>query len=139
MRLDWRDREFLEVVGDALEPTTERVAEELAEDMERHAPVSKYEKPGNKYGNRPGTLRDSIRVYKSKYRHGGHTVFIGGKGFWGDAFYWHFVVLGTHRSDPNPFPQQALSRINAVVPRILRKTRLRNPLSVRQRRKLKLL
>jgi len=125
--LIWYGDDFLKEVDRAMLPTTEAAAEQVEADMKLHAPVES------------GTLRGSIRTYESRYEGGGHTVFIGGKGGWGDAWYWSFVVLGTHRSDPKPFPQQALARCRATVPANLKKFRMRHKLSVRQRKRLKII
>ena len=84
----------LREVDKVVSESSERGAEDIAADARRDCPVEKGGKT-DKYGNRPGSLRDSIRVAKSKYEDGGHLVVVGGKGPWGDTFYAPFVELGT--------------------------------------------
>lgn len=60
-------------------------------------PVGKVERQiaaaaGKSWGiRRPGNLRESIRVAKSRYKDGGWLVLIGGY----DTYYWSFVEWGT--------------------------------------------
>lgn len=115
MRIDWDDRALLRELEKGLKVASENAAKEVAGEMRRLCPVSRFEKAGNKYGNRPGTLRDSIRVEESEFEDGGHLVLIGGKGSWGDAFYMSFVVLGTARIDKNLFPHAALAAKRRAV------------------------
>jgi HK97 gp10 family phage protein len=117
MRLDWYDKQFLKLLDKKLEIATRNGAEEVADEMRRRCPVSRFERAGNKYGNRPGTLRDSIRVKKSRYPEGGHMVLIGGKGPWGDAFYASFVIFGTAYIDKNLFPHKALAAKRGAIQR----------------------
>ena len=42
-----------------------------------------------------GTMKNSVRVVKSKFPTGGFVVLVGGQGSWGDAYHTPFIELGT--------------------------------------------
>jgi len=94
MRLEWNDEEVLRDIGKITGKVTKEGAKKVVRDARRYCPKEKTGKT-DKWGNRPGSLRASIRIQKSKFKGGGYLVIAGGKGFWGDAFYAPFVELGT--------------------------------------------
>lgn len=125
-RVEWHDKRAIAEIQRKLEDATMDGAEIVANEIRVKTPVSKYEttKNAKMYGNRPGTLRDSVRVEKSKYKSGGHLVLIGGKGAWGDAYYASFVVFGTARIKKTLFPHRALSAVKRRVMARLRQVRI---------------
>ncbi len=96
MKIEWDShRVWTEIKGDC-EQLTRQAAEVVANQARAECPVGRTVNSGKKHGSRKaGTLRDSIRVYKSKYDRVSYIVMVGGKGKWGDAWYARFVELGT--------------------------------------------
>ena len=79
----WRAPQLSRQIESKSELATMAAARQVAADARILCPV------------RSGTLKASIRVVKSKFEDGGALVVAGGQGKWGDAFYSHFVELGT--------------------------------------------
>jgi len=93
-RIEWNDESVIRAIEGAVKVATKEGAKKVAATARRLCPVEKTGKQ-DKWGNRPGSLKASIRVEKSKFKNGGYLVKVGGKGAWGDPFYAPFVELGT--------------------------------------------
>ena len=91
-RVEWYQERYTRKVRTALEDLSKETADKIADTMKRLVPVGDWErKPGAGWKERkPGTLRDSIRVSRSKYRGGGYVVVAGGY----NAYYAKWVELG---------------------------------------------
>ena len=94
MRIEWNPRAAIKKVGIELDRVSKESAKRIVAELKQVCPVDRTQKK-DKWGNRPGSLRDSIRFEKSKFEGGGYVILIGGEGFWGDPFYASFVELGT--------------------------------------------
>ena len=107
LKVEWHASEFL------LEMDTlfaKEVDERAAKNMTRQArdlcPVGNVivKSSGATWKSRsPGTLKRSIKAYKSKFKDGGWIVMAGDS----DAFYARFVELGTRKKGARPFLRSA--------------------------------
>jgi hypothetical protein len=69
-------------------------AERIFADAKNNCPVGEWERTGTGgkswKARRPGSLKESIQLHKSKYKDGGYAVSVGND----DIFYASFVELG---------------------------------------------
>lgn len=92
IKFNWYNKEVFVAIENIISDVEEEAADSVMKTAIVLCPESVKEK-NDKYGNKKGTLKKSIRKYKST--HGGYIVMAGGKGAWGDAYYASFVELGT--------------------------------------------
>ena len=110
-KIEWHIEEFLKSMNKDFK---EQIEKEAAENIEQNAkqlcPVGNKHYTtvdGKSWANRtPGTLRDSIKAYKSKFKNGGWIVNAGDY----NAYYASFVELGTKKMAPKPFLRPALHK-----------------------------
>ena len=96
MRVDWDSRTVISKVDKAVKAASKKGADLVALDAKHNCPVGEFEK-SSKGGfaldwkqRKPGTLRDSIKVQKSRFKGGGYIVKAGGY----MAYYAQWVELG---------------------------------------------
>lgn len=92
----WHDDKIIKLGKAVVKNVEYESAKRILKDAKRFCPVGKQTRKG--YGwkeRRPGTLRASIRIHKSKFPDGGYAVFAGGVVRGRDAYYAKFVELGT--------------------------------------------
>ena len=132
MKLEWNDEEVLRDIGKITAKVTKEGAKKVMRDARRYCPVEKTGK-ADKWGNRPGSLRASIRIQKSKFKGGGYLVVAGGKGSWGDPFYAPFVELGTPGTTyQTRAPKRSGARLAVQAHPFIRKALARNKRRIRQ-------
>jgi len=137
MRLEWNDEEVLRDIGKITGKVEKKGAQRVVRDARRYCPKEKgfYLGGGktDKWGNRPGSARASIRIQKSKFKGGGYLVMAGGKGPWGDPFYVPFVELGTPGTTyQTKEPKRSGARIAVQAHPFMRKALARNKRRIRQ-------
>ena len=109
MTVEWYGPLILKQVETIAEWSEKQSAERIAEDAIRNCPVGEWERAGSVWSvfktNKPGSLRDSIKVRKSKYKDGGYVVSAGNK----EVFYASFVEMGVpaHGILKRPFMRRA--------------------------------
>jgi HK97 gp10 family phage protein len=98
MTIKWDEKTVIRRVEKTTKQEAREAAKRILKDAKKYAPVGKWERDAYTEGQswsrrKPGTLRDSIKMYRAKYREGGEQYTI----FAGDyyAFYARFVELGT--------------------------------------------
>ena len=98
--VEWFGNQVFKDIKRLVDGSEKVAAARIVRDAKRFCPKGKWERDiytRGKYsgkewtGRKPGRLRDSIRMYPSKYKDGGYTVFAGDE----IAFYARFVELGT--------------------------------------------
>ena len=106
----WMGNKVSKAIRDALDEVLRETAKVVEDKAKMYCPVmgEKYRRgipKGAKSwaARKPGALRDSIIMKKSKYKKGGYIVRAGGK----DTFYARFVELGTYKMQGRPFLRQA--------------------------------
>ena len=99
MTVEWHGTRIFKEVEDAVLGNEKSSAERIFRDAKRNCPVGEWERSvsgGPKHGGKswtarkPGTLKKSIELHKSKFKDGGYIV--GAGNF--DVFYASFVELG---------------------------------------------
>lgn len=96
MKIEWFADRVINRVEDSLQDQEYNTAKKVFEEARRRAPVGDTIKStplhGKSWQSRyPGKLKESIKMYRSKYPDGGFIVVAGDK----DAYYARFVELGT--------------------------------------------
>jgi HK97 gp10 family phage protein len=102
---------------------TKKSAGVIANEAKRLCPVGRVSKPAQRTAykrmgavgaswteRKPGSLKNSIRVRKSKFEDGGHIVLVGNV----DSYYWRWVELGApakNNYQRQPFMRPALERV----------------------------
>ena len=117
MRVDWNDKMVMA-----------KINKEVSQDAEKSARmVARTARHTRLFKDSSGSLRNSIRVVKSKFKGGGWLVIAGGKGGWGDAWYAAKVHLG-HRigktgrhASPRPFLWRAVDINRAFIKTMFKK------------------
>lgn len=109
-RIEWNDRQLSIDIAKNMNTNLKQDAELVAKYAREEVPVGKIKRAASKFkswaGRKPGKLRDSIKVYKSRYKDGGYIVMVGGY----DTYYWFFVEYGTSKMHPRPFMRNALKK-----------------------------
>ena len=105
--VEWFGARIFRNVKRVVEYNEEESANSVAKDAKNDCPVGKWERvaTGGKSwkARKPGSLKNSIEVHKSKYKDGGYIVSAGNE----DVFYASFVELGVPRRD---IPKKAFLR-----------------------------
>ena len=98
MTVEWFGAQILKNVKDIVSVNEKESAERVEGDAKRYCPVGKWERTGGGTktwkARKPGSLKNSIKAYKSKYQNGGWIVMAGND----DVFYARFVELGTPKA-----------------------------------------
>lgn len=112
-RIDWDDRKLKLVISKAMNSKLRMAANVVANIARQEVPEGTIARSAGKFkswqGRKPGSLKASIKVKKSKYKDGGWLVHVGGR----DTYYWFFVHYGTHQTYPNWFMAKALRKAKA--------------------------
>ena len=94
--VEWFGNQVLTKMRQVADFNEAEVANRVYREARRRCPIGKRKRyvsatePSWK-SSKPGRLKNSIKVYKSKYKDGGYIVIAGNY----DAFYARFVELGT--------------------------------------------
>jgi hypothetical protein len=108
----WYITETLNLVREVADYNYEEAAKRVYEKAKKRCPVGEWERKmhsGKTWtARKPGTLRDSIKLRKSKYPDGGYAVTAGSY----DVFYASFVELGVpaHHIPKDPFLRGPLAQ-----------------------------
>jgi len=108
--IKWDDRELQVDISKAMNSKLKTAANMVASIARQEVPVGKITRAAGKFkswqGRKPGSLKSSIRVKKSRFKDGGWIVTVGGR----DTYYWFFVHYGTHQMYPSWFMSRALHK-----------------------------
>jgi len=107
-KIEWKGEEFLIEMDKKFKNAVEKkAAQNIEKQAKQFCPVGKTIKTssGKSWQSKaPGTLRNSIKARKSKFKGGGWIVTAGSH----DAFYSGFVELGTKKMTASPYLRPAL-------------------------------
>jgi hypothetical protein len=112
MTVQWFGKINIAHVLAVAKKSEKETAERIAADAISNCPVGEWERDGGGLDSwkarKPGSLKASIRVEKSKFEDGGYYVMAGDK----DIFYAHFVELGVpaHAIPKDPFLRNAAKK-----------------------------
>lgn len=110
MRVSW-DTKAEKLVDRLGDPAVSEAANIIADAVRRRTPVADEAYSRNGQPQQPGTLKNSVRVYSTKFKKPGRASYIvmaGGTGSWGDAFYARFVEMGTKNMTAKKFMRKGL-------------------------------
>lgn len=112
MKNKWFIDETLNLVKEVADYNYEEAARRVYDKAQKRCPIGEWER-GIIHGKtwtarKPGSLKNSIKLYKSKYEDGGWIVMAGSF----DVFYASFVELGVpaHHIPKDPFLRGPLSQ-----------------------------
>ena len=109
-RIKWDDRKLEAIINITMDKKLKTAANVVSGIARKNVPVSKITRAAGQFkswkARKPGSLKRSIRVKRSKYKGGGWLVHVGGS----DTFYWFFVEYGTHQMYPNWLMRKSLRK-----------------------------
>jgi len=112
MTVEWFGARIFKEVKDVVSGNEKSSAERIYRDAKKNCPVGKWERTGTAQktwkARKPGSLKNSIELHKSKFKDGGYIVGAGNR----DVFYASFVELGVpaHGIPKKSFLRGALKR-----------------------------
>jgi HK97 gp10 family phage protein len=121
-KIEWDDRQLAIEINKSMNSKLRSSAEIVADYARANINDGKIKRAATQFaswkGRKPGSLRKSVKVVKSKFKGGGWLVKVGGH----DTYYWFFVEYGTSKMAPQHFMRDALRDAKARIRARFRRT-----------------